>query len=215
MARWARRLGAVAAVGGLGLLAGFGVFTHVARTTEAPPSLPNADAIVVLTGGDDRIETGIKLLSQGKGKRLLISGVNPSTRAGEIARIAGRDSRLMHCCVDFGYVAVDTSGNAAEAREWAESRGYSKLILVTSSYHMPRTLAEFSRVFPSAEIYTYPVGSRHYHLESWWQHPPTAKLLASEYVKFLTSAARLGLVRLLGWDQRSMAGSSRHVSGRS
>ncbi|MET0568833.1 MAG: YdcF family protein [Hyphomicrobiaceae bacterium] len=213
MASWARRLGVCTVIGGLGLLVGFAMFASTAKQ-KAPLGLPNADAIVVLTGGEDRIETGIRLLSQGKGHRLLISGVNPSTRAAEIGRLAGQDSRLFRCCIDFGYVAVDTSGNAAEARAWAESWGYSKLIVVTSSYHMPRSLVEFARVLPAAELLSYPVGSRHYHLDAWWQHPPTARLLAAEYAKFLTAAARLGFTRLFVGDQRNVAGSPDTPSGR-
>jgi uncharacterized SAM-binding protein YcdF (DUF218 family) len=213
MAKWLRRLGACAAIGTLGLLTGFAVFASAVK--RAPPArMPNADAIVVLTGGEDRIETGIRLLSQGKGRRLLISGVNPSTRAAEIGRLGGEDGRLLRCCIDFGYVAVDTTGNAAEARAWAENRGYSKLILVTSNYHMPRSLTEFARVLPNAELFSYPVETRQYHLESWWQHPPTARLLATEYVKFLTAAARLGFARLLVRDQRSVAASPDAPNGR-
>lgn len=213
MASWLRRLGAGGAIGGLALLIGFAAFANAVR--QSPPAgLPAADAIVVLTGGEDRIETGIRLLAQGKGHRLLISGVNPSTRATEIGRLAGSDSRLLRCCIDFGYVAVDTSGNAAEARDWAQSRGYSKLIVVTSNYHMPRSLAEFARLLPDAELISYPVGSRHYQIETWWRHPPTARLLAAEYVKFLTSAARLGVARLLSTDLRNMAGSPDDSGGR-
>lgn len=213
MASWARRLGACAAIGTLGLLAGFGMFASTVRQT-APERLPSADAIVVLTGGEDRIEAGVKLLAQGKGRRLLISGVNPSTRASEIGRLVGRDNRLFRCCVDFGYLAVDTSSNAAEARAWAASRGYSKLIVVTSNYHMPRSLAEFARVLPHVQLFSYPVGTRQYHLDTWWQHPPTARLLATEYIKFITAAARLGVARLFERDERAVAGSPDAQSGR-
>lgn len=214
MPSWIRGLGTCAAIGGLGLLVGFAIFADAVKQAAPSSSLGKADAIVVLTGGEDRIETGIRLLSQGKGRRLLISGVNPSTRAAEIGRLAGQDSRLLKCCIDVGYVAVDTSGNAAEARAWAENWGYSKLILVTSNYHMPRSLTEFARVLPNAQLVSYPVGTRHYHLESWWHHPPTARLLATEYVKFLTSAARLAVTRLFMRDQRGMAGSAGTSPGR-
>lgn len=213
MASWARRLGACAAIGGLGLLAGFAVFANAVNQAE-PAGLPNADAIVVLTGGEDRIEAGIKLLAQGKGRRLLISGVNPATRASEIGPLAGRDKRLLQCCIDFGYVALDTSGNAAETRTWAASRGYTRLIIVTSNYHMPRSLTEFARVLPDTVLLSYPVGTRHYHLDAWWQHLPTARLLAGEYVKFLTSAARLGVARLFSPDKRDVAGSPDAPPGR-
>jgi uncharacterized SAM-binding protein YcdF (DUF218 family) len=200
------------AIGGIALLAGFAVFAQAVR--RAPPeSLPDADAIVVLTGGEDRIEVGIKLLSEGKGRRLLISGVNPTTRVAEIRRLGGHDNRLFRCCIDFGYEAVDTSSNAEEARAWASDKGYARLILVTSSYHMPRSLTEFARVLPETELVAYPVATRHYQLDGWWHHRPTARLLAAEYVKFLTSATRLGVSRLYGvLERRTVAGSPPHAN---
>ena len=49
-----------------------------------------ADAIIVLTGGQSRIDAALDLLKSGKGERLLISGVNPSA---EPRGAAGRDRR--------------------------------------------------------------------------------------------------------------------------
>lgn len=208
MARSARLIVAGVGVGALALLMGFAVFARSINCSP-PAAVPSADAIVVLTGGENRIEAGIRLLSQGKGRRLLISGVNPATKAAEIGRLTGQDSQLFKCCIDFGYAAVDTSSNAEEARAWAADKGYSKLIVVTSSYHMPRSLTEFARVLPHVELVSYPVASRHYDVEAWWQHRATARMLVVEYIKFLTSAARLGVARVLGsWDQRVVAGSS-------
>lgn len=181
--------------------AGFLAFAHVVKQA-APTNLPAADAIVVLTGGEDRIEAGIKLLAQRKGKRLLISGVNPSTRAAEIGRLTGYDQRLFDCCIDVGYAAVDTTTNAEETRAWAMNWRYSRLILVTSSYHMPRSLVEFARVLPHVELLPYPVVTRSLQLDAWWQHRPTARLMATEYLKFLASAVRLAVARVLGIGQR-------------
>src|SRR5262249_15369043 len=75
--------------------------------------------------------------------------------------------------------------------------GFSKLIIVTSSYHMPRTLAELGRVMPRAKLIPYPVVSRNFRTEPWWTHLATARLLFSEYVKFLMAAARHTPARLL------------------
>jgi len=207
MARLVRYLLVGGILGGIALLAGFAVFATIVRRPP-PASLPAADAIVVLTGGEDRIETGMRLLSEGKGRRLLISGVNPGTRANEISRMSGHDNRLFRCCVDFGYEAVNTSSNAEEARAWAADRGYSQLILVTSSYHMPRSMTEFARVLPGVKLVSYPVATRHYQLDAWWQHRPTARLLAAEYIKFLTAAVRLGAARLSAiWERGAVAGA--------
>jgi uncharacterized SAM-binding protein YcdF (DUF218 family) len=184
---------------------GFLAFAHAVKQT-APSDPPVADAIVVLTGGEDRIEEGIKLLAKRKGKRLLISGVNPSTRAAEIGRLTGFDHRLFDCCIDFGYRAVDTITNAEETRAWVANWRFSRLILVTSGYHMPRSLVEFARVLPDVELLPYSVVTRSLHLDAWWQHRHTARVMGVEYVKFLASAIRLAAARLLGMGQRQSAG---------
>jgi uncharacterized SAM-binding protein YcdF (DUF218 family) len=205
MPRAAKFLIAFVLTCGIAAGVGFLAFAHAVKRA-APANPPAADAVVVLTGGEDRIEAGIKLLAQRKGKRLLISGVNPSTRATEIGRLTGYDRRLFDCCIDFGYVAVDTTTNAEETRAWAANWHFSRLILVTSSYHMPRSLLEFSRVLPDVELLPYPVVTRSLHLDAWWQHRHTARVMGTEYLKFLASAVRLAMARVLGIGQRHAAG---------
>jgi uncharacterized SAM-binding protein YcdF (DUF218 family) len=185
-------------VGTISLLfvAGFVVFAitiaHLAPVEEA-----RGDGIVVLTGGEHRVVEAARLLSAGKARRLLISGVNRHTRRDDLKRLTGISSDFFDCCVDIGYAAVDTSGNADETREWAEAWRFSKLIIVTSSYHMPRSLTELGRALPDIDLVPYPVVSSNFHLESWWQHPATARLLFHEYMKFLPSAARFSAAWLL------------------
>jgi len=177
-----------------GLVGGFIAFA-VSATTAFEAEEPKADAIVVLTGGEERISVALGLLRQGGGRRLLISGVNPRTSAAAIRGQAGERRQLFECCVDIGREANDTTGNAEEARDWAVAHGYRTLIVVTSSYHMPRTLAEFARAMPDLDLIPHPVVSRHMRDRSWWQHPAALRLLASEYVKFIASATRLGWAR--------------------
>lgn len=189
-----------------GLIGGFIAFA-VSATTVLESQEPKADAIVVLTGGEERISVALGLLRQGGGRRLLISGVNPRTTAAAIRDLTGERRQLFECCVDIGREANDTTGNAEEARDWAAARGYRTLIVVTSSYHMPRTLAEFARAMPDLDLIPHPVVSRHMRDRSWWQHPAALRLLASEYVKFIASATRLGWARA-----QALFGTSRHQS---
>src|SRR5260221_10536911 len=60
-----------------------------------------ADGIVVLTGGSSRISDAIELLASKRGQRLLISGVNPTTRQQEIARLMPEYKKIFDCCVDL------------------------------------------------------------------------------------------------------------------
>lgn len=177
-----------------GLIAGFIAFA-VSATTVREASVHKADAIVVVTGGEDRIAAALGLLRHGGGRRLLISGVNPRTSVSAIRDHTGEDRRLFECCVDIGREASDTVGNAEEARDWAQQRHYRSLVVVTSAYHMPRTLAEFARAMPDVELIAHPVYSRNVREHVWWRSPATLRLLAGEYVKFVAASARLGWTR--------------------
>ncbi len=161
--------------------------TYPTSRGEAP-----ADGIVVLTGGADRIATGLLLVRAHRGRRLLISGVNPETTADDIARYAGFAEQFA-CCVDIGYRASDTQGNASEAARWAGKWGYRSLIIVTSASHMPRGLAEMRRAMPDIRLVPYPVIPGGVGARDWWRHRATVWLLAREYSKYLVSLARLFL----------------------
>ena len=173
---------------GLGFLA----FVSAIDATEHRP-LTRADGIVALTGGSERIGDAIDLLAQGYGQRLLISGVNERTSREEIARLNPGQRRLFECCVDLDYRARNTIGNAIETRRWLREHGFRSVIVVTSNYHMPRTLLELDHVLPTARKVPYAVVPDSVMRDTWWQHPGTARLLASEYAKLLICWARTRL----------------------
>lgn len=159
-----------------------------------------ADGIVVLTGGDNRMVVGTKLLREGRAKRLLISGVNRKVTREEMRKVLDLDADTFNCCVDLGYEALDTVGNADETRTWANSNGYDKLIVVTSSYHMPRSLAELSLAMPGVKFVPYAVTPKRFPETGWWLHVATTRVLLSEYLKYLPAVARLTAQRVLGWS---------------
>jgi uncharacterized SAM-binding protein YcdF (DUF218 family) len=199
MRSFARALIYLAALGAATLAFGFMLFaTSVMRYT--PDAVETADGIVVLTGGDSRIVVATKLLAEGRGKRLLISGVNRHTRREDVQRISGLDQKAFTCCVDLGYEALDTVGNADETRTWANSNGYNSLIVVTSSYHMPRGIAELSLAMPTRKLIPFVVTPRSFPDSGWWLHVATTRVLLSEYLKYLPAAARLSAQRLMGWQ---------------
>lgn len=169
-----------------------------ASAATRPPALPmqKADGIVALTGTQQRISAAAELLARGQAERLLVTGVNRMATSGEIRRLTRLGRAKFECCVDLGYEAQDTIGNAEETLAWAKKHGFSTLIVVTSSYHMPRSLVELGRVMPGVKLIPYPVVSGQLR-RGWWTSPGVVRLLAAEYLKFLPSAARFALARLV------------------
>lgn len=190
----------------LALLTGFGFFIQlIAHKTDG--NAAKADAIVVLTGGEARIPEAVKLLAEGRGQRLLISGVNPITTRNELAKLTPYSKKWFGCCIDVDQIARDTIGNAEETRLWAEKLEFKSLIVVTASYHMPRSLAELRRAMPDLEFIPHPVTPNNLRLDEWWAHSGTLELLAMEYIKFIPSYGRCVAIQL-GRDQpilRSMS----------
>jgi uncharacterized SAM-binding protein YcdF (DUF218 family) len=169
---------------------GFGWFAnHVAHlTTPADPE--KADAIIVLTGGQSRLDAAMNLLETGKGKRLLISGVHPSATSRQLRIAIGGDKKLFSCCIDIDHAALDTIGNAEESAKWVESHDYGSVILVTNNYHMPRSLLDMGRLLHHAKLEPYPVVNANLDNGGWLTKPQALRVLFTEYNKYLVALAR-------------------------
>jgi uncharacterized SAM-binding protein YcdF (DUF218 family) len=174
----------------LAVIIGFAWFLGRVPTNEAASPGP-ADGIVALTGGASRVSDAVELLASGHGKRLLITGVHPSASPREIAKHVPEFERIFACCVDLDRSAINTLGNATEARRWARQHGFRSLIVVTSAYHMPRAMAELGHQLPEVKLIAFPVITEKMRDGQWWSHPATAKLLISEYAKFIVAMVRM------------------------
>ncbi len=145
------------------------------------------DGIVVFTGGSDRVNAGVELLEAGIGKRLLISGVHPNTSAKDIAQKTDIKYEIFTCCIDLGWEAKDTTGNAQETRSWAKTHKYTSLRIVTTSYHIPRSISEMKRLAPHLTLIPHGIQPNYQN-----RTPPTygAWFLGQEYIKYLISLLR-------------------------
>lgn len=141
------------------------------------------EAIVVLTGGRNRIDEGIYLLKSGIGQRLFISGVSKKTTMFDIENKT-HIKNFNRSRVELGYDAENTIGNAAEIKQWVEKNKISSLRLVTSNYHMPRAMEEIAVHNLNTRVIPHPVYSEKV-ARQWWKSSGTFKLLAEEYNKFL------------------------------
>jgi len=191
------------------IVAGFAGFLLNLRSSEVQPER-KADGIVVLTGGASRVSDAMELLAAGYGKRLLISGVHPTIAAADISRSLQEGQGLFHCCVDLDHSAVNTRSNALETRRWAHDRGFKSLIVVTSNYHMPRAIVEFSHAMPEIALIPFAVVGDKWREEPWWSSSTTFRLVLSEYVKYIAAAVRVRL-EALGVDPAMLEPSDQPI----
>lgn len=170
---------------------GFAAFVSQIELLPSTVQSGKADGIVVLTGGQLRIETGIDLLRAGKARRLLISGVHPDVSAGQIRKAVGAGPDDFRCCVDIDKAALDTVGNAEQAAAWVQRNGFHSIIVVTSYYHMPRTLLEMRRKLPRVALVPHFV--RPASQTPWYADSDALRIAVPEYFKYLASLLRLGI----------------------
>lgn len=182
----------LAAVLGVAWLAGLiGFAAGVPREINEPPT--KTDAIVVLTGGSERLAAGLDLLERGLAGKLFVSGVYRGVEVRELVKLSRHAPEALECCIALGYSADNTIGNAQETAAWMMAEGFASLRLVTGNYHMPRALAEFRAVLPQAVIIPHPVFPEHVKAGAWWYKPGTFVLIASEYTKYLLARTRIFL----------------------
>ena len=163
-------------------------------TQSSPPENP-ADAIVVLTGGAGRIEMGVNLLLASKGKKLFVSGANQQVKYIDIVHLTPKENRefvrgLTGWKIILGSNAENTIGNAQETKEWLDKTDYTHILLVTSNYHMPRSLSEFSELMPDKIFIPIAVIPEDAKGLLWWLKPTYRQLVLSEYYKYLISKLR-------------------------
>ena len=183
------------------LLWGVGLFAFAdrVRAITPAPEPAAADGIVALTGPSaERINAAVRLLELGKGQRLLVSGVNREVRREELRALTPGSSRLFDCCVDLGFDAEDTMGNAQEIAAWARAKDFDSLIVVTSDYHMPRSLLEIRGMAPEVDLTAHAVRTPSLDSDNWWRSPGDARRMALEYNKYLVVLARETVLGLTG-----------------
>jgi uncharacterized SAM-binding protein YcdF (DUF218 family) len=172
---------------------------RVQQSTPAPPPDP-AEGIVALTGANSarRIAAAVSLLEEGAGRRMLVSGVNRDASREDIRAVSRAARRLYDCCVDLGFTAADTVGNARETADWARAMRYHSLIVVTADYHIPRAMLELRAVMPESvvRLQAYPVATPALQARAWWRSPGAARLMVVEYCKYLAILGREGVLGL-------------------
>ncbi len=178
---------AVLALGLILWIFGFSVFAL--RATSFKPYNPAepSSAIVVLTGGDGRIDAGLDLFAARRGLYLYITSVHPNITEENIRDRWHGETPLPICCITLDYEADSTVENAEQTKAWitlvqnTTGQKISSIRLVTSDYHIQRALVDFKRVLPNITVYPHPIISRRVHKDNelYW------RVMMTEYHKYL------------------------------
>lgn len=172
-----------------------GLQHFVLTLPQAPQGkLQFTDGIVVMTGGQQRLDDGLRLLTAQNGGKMLISGVGDGVNRAVLVQELGLDdhkAELLFCCVELDFEAGNTRGNASVTRSWALSHDMGSLRLVTANYHMPRALLVFAREMPEFDLYQWPVTPADLDLSGWWRDRAMMRLLTREYAKYLAETTQI------------------------
>lgn len=164
-----------------------GLLFFVKDISNITPLIPDKqlDAIVVLTGGSNRIDEGFNLLEKKLGKKLFISGVYKSVDTNQLLkRWKDEPQSELDCCVVLGFEAINTVQNAIETTRWLKAQKFDKIYLVTSNYHMKRALFEFKKRDHDLEIIPFPIIPKNLDMNFWWKDPVHRTLIIKEYTKY-------------------------------
>lgn len=153
---------------------------------KTPDKVAHSEAIIVLTGGKNRIETGLELLHEDKAEKMFITGVGKDV--GDLELLKRKDVTPENMeKISLGHEAVDTFGNVDEAKKWIAENNIKSIILVTANYHMPRAYAVFAKAIPDIAIHPYSVMTPDFIRSDWPTNKKVRKIILSEYHKFIMS----------------------------
>ena len=117
--------------------------------------VPSRESVIVFTGGSKRVDAAFSLIEVGFPGPVLITGVNENVSEHHLLRHVPPHKR-QHITLD--YTAKTTRGNVHATQLWLQANDISSFTLVTSFYHIPRSVMLLQRSgIPSKKIEIYPV----------------------------------------------------------
>jgi len=163
------------------------------------PKLILADVAIVLTGGAGRIEKGIEILNKNKVKKLFISGVHKSVVVKKLLNVVKDNSFSQYnkSNIILGYQAKTTFDNGIEVANFIKNNNYKSIYLITSKFHMPRSMYEVSYRLPNVKIIPYPINNNNIKIKNWYSYPGTLFILTFEYLKTLLVILRISILNIL------------------
>ena len=89
---------------------------------------------------------------------------------------------MLDCCISFGEKAKNTIENIFEVNQWLQNKPeINKIILITSYYHLPRSILIFEKPDKYRNLFVYVVEK----VNLFEQPIFHLKLITSEYLKVI------------------------------
>jgi len=140
-----------------------------------------ADVIIVLGGGNDRVEHGVSLYQMGYANEILFTG---GSGANDMARYA------LSLGVTQDHILIEdqshtTFENAKFSLKIIPDQGYKSAIVVTSPYHTRRSSIIFTQVFKGIDVTICSVPYDPVMTHNWWNDNYSTRFVISEYFKLI------------------------------
>ena len=159
--------------------------------------------VVILTGGTNRIKEGFEVIYKLDKKsisnlKVLVSGTGKGFSKLSLQEKLNPnfDFRLIKCCVELDGVSQDTYSNAVETSKWVSKNNIEEILLITSNYHIPRSILEFQNKMPNLKILYYPITPKQHQINKWLKSFETFSLIFIEYCKYIIANVRIKTLRI-------------------
>lgn len=149
-----------------------------------PPK--QSDVIIVLSGGQGRVEKAAELYKAGYAPYVILSNAKEATsKSGDMVQTA----LALGIPQDVIYtenVAKSTHQNAEYTLPIMKEYSFKSAIVVSSDFHMRRVKFLFGRVYKKSEIeLTYVGPASGYNAKRWWSDRKSRETTFNEYVKMI------------------------------
>ena len=159
--------------------------------------------VVILTGGTNRIKEGFEVIYKLDKKSITNLNVLVSGTGKGFSKLSlqeklnpGFDLRLIECCVELDSVSQNTYSNAIETSKWVSKNNIEEILLITSNYHIPRSILEFQNKMPNLKILYYPIIPKKHQINKWLKSFETFSLIFIEYCKYIIANVRIKTLRI-------------------
>ena len=159
--------------------------------------------VVILTGGTNRIKEGFEVIYKLDKKSITNLNVLVSGTGKGFSKLSlqeklnpGFDLRLIECCVELDSVSQNTYSNAIETSKWVSKNNIEEILLITSNYHIPRSILEFQNKMPNLKILYYPIIPKKHQINNWLKSFETFSLIFIEYCKYIIANVRIKTLRI-------------------